>query len=98
MATEVGWDRILHQSLHLSGVQRDHLGDRLVLVLVKVVDLGEAGGFVSAVVNVHKKSSGSLGDNLVRLALKEGDKLFLLGFRVVGGLALERTFLALDHV
>ena len=72
--------------------------DRLVLVLVKVVDLGEAGGLVSAVVDVHKKSSGSLGDNLVRLALKEGDKLFLLGFRVVGGLALERTFLAFDHV
>ena len=98
MATEVGWDRILHQSLHLSGVQRDHLGDRLVLVLIKVVDLGEAGGLVSAVVDVHQKSAWSFWDNLVRLALKEGDKLFLLGFRVVGGLALERTFLALDHV
>lgn len=88
----------LDQSLHLSGVERDHLGDRLVLVLVEVVDLGEAGGLVTAVVNVHKKSSGSLGDNLVRLAFEERHEFFLFCLRVVGGLALERTFLALDHV
>lgn len=88
----------LDQSLHLSGVQRKHLGDRLVLVLVKVVDLGEASGLVSSVVNVHQKSAWSFWDNLVRLAFEERHEFFLFCLRVVGCLAPERTFLALDHV